>query len=223
MTRLPRWRAGAALIAAVLLASCGHPEAVVVDKYFGAVNAKDKQTLGSFALVDFDQKVDKWKIKGSTSEANVKAPLSDLLAAQKKAEGDIAANRKEYMAYNLEHLKEVDEFKEIRKSGGKIPAKLADTGADWEKFEQKEKELKKQLGEAKRAVEREKKNMMVSVGNLDTVEGLEGEVLTKHLDVDLTIGGQPQPYKMTLKKYDVKSSAGAKVISRWVVTGLAKQ
>lgn len=223
MTRLPL-RATAALVAAVFLTACGHPEQVVVDKYFQAVNAKDKQTLGSFALVDFDQKVDKWAVKGSTSEPNAKAPLTDLLKALKDVETQIAANRKEYMGYNLEHLKEVDEFKDIRKSGGKIPAKLSATASDWEKFEQKEKELKKQKSEAQRAVEREKKNMMVSVGNLDTVEGLEGDILTKHLDLELTIGGQPQAYKMTLKKYDVKPTAGGgKVVSRWVVTGLAKQ
>jgi len=226
MIRLPL-RAGAALVAALLLTACGHPEQVVVDKYFQAVNAKDKQTLGSFALVDFDQKVDKWVIKGSTSEPNVPAPLAALLKTQKDVEGQIAQNKngpKGYNTYFLDHMKDVDEYKELRKSGAKTPARLATVATEWEAFEQKEKELKKQLDVAKRAVEKEKRNMMVSVGNLDQVEGLEGELLTKHLDLELTIEGQPQPYKMTIKKYEVKpASGGGQVISRWVVTGLQKQ
>jgi hypothetical protein len=222
MTRLPL--RATAILAAGMFTACGHPEQVVVDKYFGAVNAKDKQTLGSFALVDFDQKVDRWKIKGSTSEPNVKAPLTDLIKAQKAIEGQIAQNKKDASAYALDHLSDVDQYRDIKKSGGKVPPKLAGVATDWDKFEVKGKELQGKLNEAKRAVEREKKNMMVSVGNLDTVEGLEGDVLTKHLELDLTVAGQPQPYKMTIKKYDVKPSQGVgKVISRWVVTGLAKQ
>ena len=204
MTRLPL--RAAAVLAAGLFAACGHPEQVVVDKYFGAVNAKDKQTLGSFALVDFDEKVDKWTIKASTTEPNVKAPLADLMKAQKDIEAQIAANRKEYMGYNLEHLKEVDEFKEARKAGGKIPAKLAATGTDWERFEQKEKDLKKQLGVARNAVDREKKNMATSTGNIDQVEGLEGEILSKVLDLELLIGGQPQAYEITDEALDAAAS-----------------
>ena len=215
-------RAGAALAAAAFLTACGHPEKVVVDKYFQAVNAKDNQTIGSFATVSFDKKVDRFEITKTVSETKDAASLPALVQAQKKIEADIAANRKVYMGYNLEHLKEVDEFKEIRKSGGKIPAKLTTVGTDWEKFEQTEKDLKGKLAEAKRAVEREKKNMILSVGGIDDLEALEGEVINKQIELDLTIEGAPQKYLMTLKKYDVKSSAGAKVPSRWVISGLQK-
>jgi hypothetical protein len=222
MSRLPLQRAGAALAAAAFLTACGHPEKVVVDKYFQAVNAKDNQTIGSFATVNFDKKVDRFEITKTVSETKDAASLPALVQGQKKIEADIAANRKLYMGYNLEHLKEVDEFKEIRKSGGKIPAKLTTVGTDWEKFEQTEKDLKGKLAEAKRAVEREKKNMILSVGGIDDLEGLEGEVINKQIELDLTIEGAPQKYLMTLKKYDVKSSAGAKVPSRWVISGLQK-
>ena len=53
-----RWRAGARPAA--------HPEKRVVDQYFNAVNAKDNQTLSSFAAVTFDKKVERWKIKSAT-------------------------------------------------------------------------------------------------------------------------------------------------------------
>ena len=77
MSRLPLQRAGAALAAAAFLTACGHPEKVVVDKYFQAVNAKDNQTLGSFASIDFDKKVDRVEIHKTLSETKDAAPLPE--------------------------------------------------------------------------------------------------------------------------------------------------
>jgi hypothetical protein len=219
MTHLPI-RRGAILIAAAFLAACGHPEQRVVDKYFQAVNQKDNQTIGSFALVTFDKKVDKWVIKKEISENKEPAPLAALVKKQKEIEGQIADNRKKYNAYFLDNMKEVDEFRDIRKGGGKVPAKLSTVATEWEGYEQKEKELKKQLADAKQAVERETANMMVSVGTVDQAQELEGEVINKQIELELTINGQPETYLMNLRKYDVKPANGAKVISRWVISGL---
>jgi hypothetical protein len=61
----------------------------------------------------------------------------------------------------------------------------------------------------------------MSVGEVQGVEALEGEQLSKQVDLDLTIGGQPQKYTMTLRKYELKPAEGGnRVISRWIVTGL---
>jgi hypothetical protein len=218
----------AALLATVLLAGCGHPEQNVVDKYFQAVNQKDNQTISSFALVPFDKKVDSWKITKTVSETKDPAPLSDLLKKQHDIEAEIAANKKLYNAYFLDHMKDVDEIKDLRKSGSKIPPKLEATAAEWEKFEQKAKELGEKgggkLAPAKNAVAREKTVMMLSIGNVDDVEGLEGQVLNKTIELDLTIAGQVEKYTMNLRKYDVKPAGGkgAQVISRWVIAGLQK-
>ncbi len=214
---------GGAVLAAIALVACGHPERLVVEKYFQAVNAKDNQTLGSFALVGFDKKVDNWAIKRTVSENREVAPLAELVKKQKEIEAKIKENKKVYNAYNLDHNVEVTQVREAKKSGDKIPAKLADVAADWERFTDIEKQLKKELAQAKQAVEKEKKNMMVSIGNVDEVEGLEGDLLTKQLELELVVGGQPHAYLMTLKKYDVKPAAGGtKVISRWIVANIQK-
>ena len=42
--------------------ACSSPESKVVDQYFNALKANDQNTLTSFAVVAFDQKVDAWKI-----------------------------------------------------------------------------------------------------------------------------------------------------------------
>ena len=65
-------------LAAVAVA-CGHPDQRVVDQYFGALRQGDTQTLTSFARVQFDQKVDDWKIVASQPESQAPAPLPELL------------------------------------------------------------------------------------------------------------------------------------------------
>ena len=84
----------AAAVLALLGAACGHPEKSVVDQYFNAVNAKDTQTLSSFAAVTFDKKVDRWTIKQTISEDKKPAPLPDLVQKAKEADAAVAANKK---------------------------------------------------------------------------------------------------------------------------------
>jgi hypothetical protein len=212
---------GAAAVAALAVA-CSGPENFVIEKYFQAVNAKDNDTLTSFALVGFDKKVDKYAIKKVVGETKEAAPLTELVKKQKGIEAQISANKREYTIYNNDHITEVTEVRALKKSGDPVPAKLAAVAADWDKFTDKEKELKKQLGDAKAAAEKERKTMSVSVGNVDDMDGLVGDVLTKQVEVELTVAGQTTPYLMTLKKYDVKSATGMRPTSRWIVSGLQK-
>lgn len=211
-----------ALALAATLGACAPPERFVIEKYFQAVNSKDNDTLSSFALVSFDKKVDSWSIKSSAAETKETAPLPELIKKQKDLEAKLADNKRKYNAYFLDHMNDVDEVRAAKKNGSAVPAKLTAVAADWDKFTDNERDLKKQLAEAKSAVEKEKKTMIVSVGNLDDVDSLQGDVLIRQVELQLTIGGQTQPYLMTLKKYDVKGATGRSPISRWIVTGLQK-
>jgi hypothetical protein len=219
MKHLRYW--GAAAVA-VLAVACSGPENFVIQKYFQAVNAKDNDTLTSFALVGFDKKVDKYEIKRVVGETKEPAPLTELVKKQKEIEAQITQNKREYSAYNLDHTVEVTEVRALKKAGDPIPAKLAAVAADWDKFTEKEKELKKLLSDAKALVEKEKKSMSVSVGTVDDMEGLQGDMLQKQVELELTVGGQTTPYLMTLRKYDVKNASGIRPTSRWIVSGLQK-
>ena len=73
------------------------------------------------------------------------------------------------------------------------------------------------MADAKSAVEREKRNVALSVGQIDDMESLQGDMITKDVDLNLTIGGQVKPYVMTLRKYDVSGGTGGRLVSRWVV------
>jgi septal ring factor EnvC (AmiA/AmiB activator) len=200
----------------LVLAACGHRDQRLVDQYFNAVNSKDNQTLGSFAAVGFDKKVDRWRIAKESDEEKAPIPLTDLIAKQKELEKAVAENKKTATAYSMDHYAEVDQVREARKAGKPIPGKLQAVAAEWDKYNQKDRDLKKALADASAAVEKEKRNLERSLGPTENTEGLSGDMVTKRLDLVLTINGEEQPYVMTLRKYDIKGSARP----RWVVQDL---
>ena len=215
-------RGGVALAAVVALAgaACGHPEKSVVDQYFNAVNAKDTQTLSSFAAVTFDKKVDRWSIKKTISEDKKPAPLPDLVQKAKDADAAVAANTKAVRTWSLDHYADLDAVRDARKANKPVPAKMADVAAKWDEFNSKDRDGKKAVAMGKDAVDKEKRSMARSIGDVDDVESLKGDVNEKQIEVDLTIGGQEQPYVMTLRKYDVKRDNGQTVRGRWVIQNL---
>jgi hypothetical protein len=217
-------RGGVALAAAAVMAlagaACGHPEKSVVDQYFNAVNAKDTQTLSSFSAVPFDKKVDRWTIKETISEDKKPAPLPDYVQKAKDADAAVAANKKAYSAYGLDHYGEIDQVKEARKNGKPVPAKLGEVAAKWDDFSNKDREMKKAVAVNKDAIDKEKRSLVRSIGEVEDAESLKGDVTDKQIEVDLTIGGQVTPYVMTLRKYDLKRDNGQRVMSRWVIQNL---
>jgi hypothetical protein len=203
-------------------AACGHPEKQVVDNYFNAVRAKDNQTLSSFASVRFEKPVQSWVIKDTLEETTEPLPLPGLVEKLKQAEAAEAANTKEARGYNVEQAGALEEVRDLKAKGKPIPAKLANVATRLEDFNQKNRDARKALAEAKEAVERERRNMALSVGTTEGLDAMQGEVKTKKIAVDITIEGQTQPYVMTLKKYEAKRE-GPRVVSRWMIQSLQPQ
>ena len=204
-------------------AACGHPEKSVVDNYFNAVRAKDNQTLSSFATVRFEKPVESWDVKDTIEETSEPMPLPGLIEKLKQAEAEQAANTKEARAYNLDHFSEIDQARDLRTKGRPVPARIAPVAARWEEFNQKDREAKKAVAEAREAVEKEKRNMALSVGTTDGLDSIKGEVKTKRIAVDVTIEGQTQPYVMTLKRYEAEREEGPRIQSRWMIQSLQPQ
>jgi hypothetical protein len=219
-----RDRGAARIIPFLVLAAaaCGHPEQKVIGQYFGAINSGDEQTLSSFAVVRFDQKVDSWTIGEVRPEARVPAPLPELSNKAKELEAQLAENKKAYNAYFNEHPVEVDQVREaLKKPDPKIPAKLQTYATQWQAFVQKERDLKRAIAEAKAAAEREKKTAALSIGDVADIDTLSGELVTKDVLLNLSIKGETKPYLMTLRKYEMQpSGTGQRLMSRWVVHGL---
>ena len=214
-----RGPAALALFALAAAAACStHPEKSVVDSYFNAVNAQDTQTLSSFAVVNFDKKVQRWTIKKTLEETKTPVTLPDLAAKVRDTEKAIADNTKAARAYGVDHYKELDDIKTLKK-GAPVPAKLQPVATEWENFNKKDRELKKTLAEARDVMEKERRMVSLSLGSApDDAESISGDVVNKKILLGLTIDGQERDYVMTLRKYDVKG-AGAR--SRWMIQALA--
>ncbi len=199
--------------------ACSSAEKNVVNQYFTALRANDQGTLTSFAMVAFDQKVDDWTVVNIGPEAKAAVTLPDLVKKQKELEAQLATNTRDARAWgnDLNVYPKLDQVRSLEQKGQKIPASLESVHQKWSEFNTKDRDLKKGVAEAKEAVEREKRNVALSVGQVDDIDSLGGEVLSKDVDVNLTINGQVKPYVMTLRKYELTGGTGPRMISRWVV------
>lgn len=209
------------LAATLLLVGCGHPQQRVVDGYFGAINAGDNQTIGSFAAYKFDRKVDKWRIISSTEDATVDAPLPGLTQQLAAAQEKFDKAKKDMQLYANEHYNDYDQVKQLQAKGGKIPPNLAEMSSRLEEWGKTERELKRQMADSKAAAEAEKRLVQLSVGpEVKDIETLPADMTTKDLELGLTVGGQEQTWIMHLRKYEPKQSTGQRVISRWVIQNM---
>jgi hypothetical protein len=201
--------------------ACSSTETNVVNQYFGALRANDQGTLTSFAMVAFDQQVDDFKVVSVGPGTKTPATLPDLVKTAAEVEAQQKANEKEFRAWgnDLAVYPKLERMREVRSKGGKMPGDLQPVADKFDAFQTKDRELKKAVADAKAAVEREKRNVVLSVGQADDIEALTGEVLSKDVDLNLTIGGQVKPYVMTLRKYELTGGTG-RMVSRWVVQSL---
>ncbi len=218
---------GAALATAVGLfavgLACSSAESKVVDQYFTALRANDQNTLTSFATVAFDQKVDAWKIVAEGPEVKAPAALPDLVKKQKELQAQLDAHTKEARTWanDIKVYPDLDKVRTAQAKGDKIPANLKPIADRWDALQAEDRRLKKAVGEAKGAVEREKRNVAMSIGEVADAESLTGEVISRDIDLNLTIGGAPKPYTMTMRRYDLKGgSGGGRMMSRWVIQSL---
>jgi hypothetical protein len=204
------------------VACSGGSEKAVVRQYFNALATNDTTTLTSFAAVAFDKPVEDWKIVSVSEGTTEPATLPDLVAKQQELQAELAANKKEARAWgnDLEIYPKLDRVRELEKEDKPIPKRLQPIADKWEEFNAKDRELKAKVAEAKDGVAAEKRNTQLSVGQVENVESLPGKVVTKTVDLELTINGQVQPYVMTLRKYELDQEGSRRMISRWVVQDL---
>src|SRR5262245_12282444 len=219
---------GIILAGALAGAACGHPEQRLVDSYFTAINAGDNTTLSSMAMVDFKTKVEKWSITQAAAEQRADVPLAEHVAKIQQIEKTIEQNKEDARAYRDAHVDEWDQVSTLKKDAA-APAKLQAVKAKYDEFTQRERDLRKELSTAKEALQKEKHNvtlsMMLPVSAIEQqhgpLENQKGQVVTKDLDLSLTIDGQPKSYTMNLRKYELKTASGAELPSKWVIFGLA--
>jgi hypothetical protein len=213
-----------ALGLAVAGLACSNAEKNVVDQYFTALRANDQGTLTSFAMVALDQKVDNWKVVSIGPETKTPATLPDLVKKAAELDAQQKANEKEYRAWgnDLAVYPKLDQMRAARAKGSKIPSALQPIADKFDAFQNEDRRLKKAVSDAKAAVDKEKRNvgLSISLGQTDDIGTLTGEMLSKDVELNLTIGGQVKPYVMTLRKYELTGGTGPRMVARWVVQSL---
>jgi hypothetical protein len=203
--------------------ACSSAESKVVDQYFNALRANDQGTLTSFAMVAFDQKVDDWKIVAEGAEVKAPTALPDHVKKQKDLQAELDKNTRDARAWanDLNVYPKLDQVRQAQQKGAKVPPALQPIADKWDSFQSENRRLKKAVGEAKAAVEREKRNVTLSIGQVEDLESLTGEMLSRDIELNLTIGSAVKPYTMTLRRYDLKGqSGGGRMMSRWVIQSL---
>ena len=202
--------------------ACGGAESNVVNQYFTALRANDTNTLSSFAMVAFDKKVDNYKIVSMGPAERTPVTLPDLVKKQAEIQEALDQNTKEARAWgnDLKIYPKLDKVRELERDGKRIPASLQPIHEKWTAYNDKDRELKGELAAAKRAVEKERRNTQLSVGQVDGLEKMTGEIVSRKIDLSITIDGQPHPYVMTLRKYELANEGKRRMISRWVVEEL---
>jgi hypothetical protein len=207
------------LTAMVALLGCGQPQQRVVDQYFGAVNAGDDATLGSFSAYKFTKKVGAWKILSATDERTVEAALPSLTQQLAAAQKDYDDQLKVMQSYAREHSDEYDQAKNL-KSGVKAPPKLAEMANRLDAWVKTERELKRKIADAKSAADAERKLVKLSWGAEATdIETTAADMVSRDLTLQLMVDGQPQVWTMHVRKYTPKQSTG-RGISRWIVQAM---
>jgi hypothetical protein len=202
------------------MAACGGPEKIVVDKYFGAVNQEDSQTLSAFATVAFEKKVDDWKIVQTLSSTEEPAPLPELVKLAKDADAEVSKNQREINFYTNQHPGDVTEVLDLIGKRKPIPARLQGVADTLERYNAKKKELRQAFARAKERVDKEKQTVILSVGEVDNLETLTGTMATRQIELLLTIGGEKIPHLMTLRQYKLQAAPGIRSMNRWVVCAL---
>ena len=142
---------------------------------------------------------------------------------QKDLQAELDKNTRDARAWgnDLNVYPKLDQVRQAQQKGTKIPPALQPIADKWDAFQSEDRRLKKAVAEAKGAVEREKRNVTLSIGQVDDLENLTGDVLSRDVDLNLTIGGAVKPYTMTLRRYDLKGqSGGGRMMSRWVIQSL---
>ncbi|MEO8362187.1 MAG: hypothetical protein ABI672_19325 [Vicinamibacteria bacterium] len=216
-------RTAIAALAALTIA-CGNHETEVIDKFFGAVQANDNQTVSSFSMVPFDKPVKSWKVKSVGEEQKVPAPLAGLSTGLKAADEAVTQNKKEAGAYFNAHPLEVDKVKPLVEAGTAVTGALQKTAEDWKKFNDADKDLKTKAAEAKIAYDREKRLVTMSVGQAAVSDNLVGDLITKTAVVEVESEGDVKTYAIQLRKYDVAPGGqGPKTQSRWLIQSITPQ
>lgn len=211
-----------------LVACSGGEEEQLLNRFFMACRSGDNATIASVSQVGFPaaEGCESWEVlqvSEATSEPFRLPQLREQLADAKK-ERDIQFEKGKYFLednYNeIEKIQlQLDKDPDYEFSG-----KLGEVQAEWEKIMADRKTLERNVQDLNREMERVTKLAKMSLMIDVPVANMEGTVLTKQVDVDVTSSGEMKPYTFTLTKYDLTNpETNVSPQSRWVIVDIEEK
>lgn len=213
-------------IAFVMLVSCGGQDREALNTYFKAVSIGDNAAMAAVSAIEFPEKVQSWQIVTIGPESIEPFPLKDLSRALSEAKIDfqyiaekdylfLSDNQHHYRRYKAQLEKDPD---------AEFTGELAEFDEEYQDIRKKAEEAERVYEKANREFEREKLAAGISLmGGMVTTE-LDGEVLTKEAEVDVTTPGGQKSYRLTLKNYNLTNQQSQSPIrSRWIITGVEEK
>lgn len=207
-----------------LLACSGGEEQQLLNRFFMACRSGDNATIASVSQVGFPgEGCESWEVLEvgeGTSEPYRLKDLKQQLDEAKK-ERDVQFEKGKYFLEDNYNDIEKIQLRLDNEPDYKFTGKLGEVQAEWEKIMADRKTLERNVQDINRNVERETKLAKMSLMVDAPITKLDGNVLTKKINVNVTQEGQVKPYTFTMMRYELTNPENnVSPKSRWIIVGI---
>lgn len=207
-----------------LFACSGGEEQQLLNRFFMACRSGDNATVASVSQVSFPgEGCEAWEVvevgEGTTTPYVIKDLRQQLENAKK--ERDVQFEKGKYFLEDNYNDIEKIQLRLDKEPDYKFKGKLGEVQAEWEKIMVDRKTLERTVQDLNRQLEKESKLAKMSLMVDAPINKLEGNVLTKRINVNVTQSGQVNPYVFTMTKYDLTNPENnVSPKSRWIIVGI---
>ena len=210
-----------------LLACSGGEETQLLNRFFMACRSGDNATISSVSQVSFPAEgCEAWEVLEVSEGTSEPCRIQDLRQQvdNAKKERDVQFEKGKYFLEDNYNDIEKIQLRLDKEPDYKFTGKLGEVQAEWEKIMTDRKALERSVGNLNRELEKETKFAKMSIMGDVAINKLEGNVLKKQINVNVTTEGQVKPYVFTLMKYDLtdpENNVAPK--SRWIIVRSKKR
>lgn len=204
---------------------CVGAEQEVVERYLGASQRGDHDTVAAVSMVVFPDEVESWNVLEITAAANEPFVLTELRQAvaaieveqnhQLKVSGEFRRNNYDALRGIGERLRDEPEYH--------FPGRLGELQDAWELHRLERRQILERLHEAQTAFELEIRRVNKSLERESSPESLTGTVQRKYARVRVTTPVGDKRYQVALSRYQLRNQFDALVPARWIVGAIVPE
>ena len=209
-----------------LLACMGGIEKQLLSRFFVSCGAGDNATVANISLVQFPGVCESWEILeiGPERSEPFRVPELRRQIAEAKHERDLQYERgKNFLEDNYNSIEKI-QIQLEENPDHEFTRQLGDVQVAWEKTIQERKDLERKMQDIKRDLERELRIVSMTMMSSPEIKGLDGNVTTKEVLLNVTTGGEEKPFAFILQKYNLINKEDDKAAaSRWIIIDIQEK